>query len=173
MKTFITLILMLPLLALADTGPFGTVIGKTTLAELRSITGSSSPLQSVGENAWNGGPMYVAQGSGFGIAGLLQVTFIFDTRDRLAAAVLTLDKRRYPEIKQVLASEYRLVSDQAPFVGNQESRFRQGPVTITAAAPHMSFEMTVTYAHDSFADAMKAGQQAREQQQRSRERAAF
>lgn len=173
MKTFITLILMFPLLAMADTGPFGTVIGKTTLADLRAITASTAPLQSAGENAWNGGPMYVANGNGFGIDGLKQVTFVFDNRDRLAAAVLTLDKRRYPDIKRVLANEYRLVSDQAPFVGNQESRFRQGPVAITAAAPHLSFEMTVTYAHDSFTEAMNSGIEARDNQQRNRERAAF
>ena len=93
--------------------------------------------------------------------------------NRLAAVILTLDKRRYAELKKVLASEYRLVSDRAPFVGDQKARFRKGAVTITADAPHLSFDMSIIYAHDKFESAMEAGQKQQALETRKRERAAF
>lgn len=173
MKTTFAVLMMMPLLAMAETGPFGTVIGKSSLADVRNKVAQSAQLEPAGTSSWNGGPIYTAPGQAFPLDGLKNVVFVFDTQDTLAAVELTLDKFRYPEIKRMLAKQYPLKSDQAPFVGNQHASFRQGTVIIDAQAPHMSFEMTVTYAHRAFNDAMKAGLKAQESARRQREESAL
>jgi len=86
----------------------------------------------------------------FGLEGLQQTTLIFDSSGKLVAALLELGKHRYTAVLAALKGKYRLENEVKPFVGNRSARLRSGDVKIVAESPHMSFEMSVTYARDVF-----------------------
>jgi len=160
-----------PIATYADVSPFGFVIGQATLEEVQQTLGSKTTLSNRGTNKWTGGPMLRAQGDGLGIEGLQEVLFIFDQNNVLMGVILMLPKNRYAEIKQYLSGKYTLMSEQAPFVGNQSAKFKEGEVLVEAIAPHMSFQMEVTYIHSSLLSAFNRGSEMEEQQKIEREEA--
>lgn len=140
---------VLPRLALAEAAPFGLTIGTATLQDVKRELAPRTRLENAGVNKWTYGPMLKSDGTGLGIEGLQSAYFIFTPEEKLIGVLLTLPKDRYASVKNSLRSKYKLISAQEPFVGNQLAKFRDGKVTIEASAPHMSFEMELSYTHEN------------------------
>ena len=170
---FGTAILLAAPLAHAEVAPFGQVIGAARFDDTFKQLQAQTSIKRAGTNEWSLGPMLEANGRGLGIDGLDKATFIFNSDNILVGVILELPKYRYPDIKQYLSGKYTLVSQQEPFVGNRQSVFRDGDVSITLGAPHMSFDMQVLYVHQSLQSAFDRGQAAKEAAQEKREGAQF
>ncbi len=89
--------------------------------------------------------MLQGDGSGLGIEGLSEVTFIFDRADKLAGVVMTLPKESFKPTLKALSAKYKLLDSQLPFVGDASAHLKQGDSLVEMNAPHMSFTMEVLY----------------------------
>lgn len=158
-----------PITSNAEVSPFGLIVGQATLEEVQQTLGNKTKLTNRGLNKWMGGPMLRAAGDGLGIEGLQEVLFIFDQDNVLMGVILMLPKHRYEDIKRYLNEKYTLVSDQAPFVGNQSVKFKQGEVFVEANAPHLSFQMEVTYVHSRLREAFNSGSAQEVEQKQQQE----
>lgn len=58
---------------------------------------------------------------------------------------MTLPKDSFPKTLSALSGKYKLVDKQVPFVGNASAKLQQGDSLIEMNAPHLSFEMSVSY----------------------------
>ena len=116
-----------------------------TYAQVKQQLGGRTSLSNNGVNKYSGGKMLQGNGDGLGIEGLSEITFIFDASDKLAAVLMTLPKDSFQKTLSALLGKYKLIDKQVPFVGNASAKLQQGESVIELNAPHMSFEMTVTY----------------------------
>ena len=157
---------LMPVLAVAGPGPFGLSVGQTTLEEARESLSGKTAVQDKGINRWSNGPMLSSRGAGLGLDGLQEALLIFDQENILTSVVLTLHKNRYTDLRAMLANQYTLIDEQAPFVGNKVATFREDGVTIEANSPHMSFSMLLSYQTEAF---MRQHQQgvAKDQQEKA------
>lgn len=166
---YVILLCITPMIAYSGPGPFGLSVGGTSLAEARSELSSRTQVQDAGTNKWTLGPMLKASSSGLGLDGLQDTLLIFDADEVLVGAILTLQKSRYRDIKDMMSEQYQMVSDEAPFVGNQLATYREDDVTIEVSAPHMSFQMEIRYFHPTLMEAHDQGVQQQKQEQQRRE----
>lgn len=125
--------------------PFGQELGVASYAQVKQQVGGKTSLSNAGTNKFSGGKMLQGDGSGLGIDGLSEVTFIFDRADKLAAVLMTLPKESFKPTLKALSAKYALVSSEVPFVGNASAKLQQGDSLIEMNAPHLSFEMSVSY----------------------------
>ncbi|WP_172202835.1 hypothetical protein [Niveibacterium sp. COAC-50] len=156
---------------------FGQEIGVTTYQTVADQLGRATPLRDAGTNAYSKGRMLESDGSGLNIEGLSKVLFIFDTQDKLVATLLTLPKGPMndnvaPTIS-MLKRKYRAVRIQQPFVGDVEARFEQGSSVVALNAPHMSFDMNVTYMTRQFEQSYLSAQRAETERQKRHREASF
>jgi len=136
----------------ANAAPLGVEIGVSTYDQVKRGIGKSTPLEDRGVNRYSGGKMLAGDGSGLAVDGLKELTFIFDREGMLQAVLLTLDKNFRPTY-EMLRRKYKLVSQRIPFVGDSFARFSQGQSVILLEAPHLSFEMTLSYVSQTFLSA--------------------
>jgi hypothetical protein len=148
----------------ANAAPLGLELGVATYAQVKQQVGGKTSLSDAGTNKYSGGKMLQGNGDGLGIEGLSEITFIFDASDKLAAVLMTLPKDSFPKTLSALSGKYKLIEKQVPFVGNASARLQQGDSIIEMNAPHLSFEMSVSY--------MTKGLKQAFTQQASNERAA-
>lgn len=170
MKTILSsliyvLYMAFPHLALAtNAAPLGQELGVATYAQVRQRVCGKTDLSDAGINKFSGGKMLRGNGNGLGMAGLSEVTFIFDRTDKLAGVMMTLPKDSFKPTLKALSAKYKLVGSVVPFVGNASAKLKQGDSIIKLDAPHLSFEMQVLYLSNSLNQAF--------QQQSSSERTA-
>lgn len=107
-------------------------------------------LEPAGINEYSEGKMFTAPVAQFSFEGLQQLTLIFDRDESLVAVVATLNKQRFDALYNGLSEHYRLLSSQRPFVGNQMANFESGDTEIQLDAPHLSFQMTLSYLEKGF-----------------------
>lgn len=169
----LALLLAVPLIARADPSPFGFTIGTATLTEVRKGLAGRTRLEDHGPSTWTGGPMLYADGAGLGIEGLERAIFVFDLHERLVGVAMDLPQARYDAIRSYLAGKYEWVEEKAPRVGDRSVKFRNGPVSITAHAPHLSFGMDVIYVHDDLDAAYRMRSLEDERRQDAVEREKF
>lgn len=174
----LSFVLMASMPAMAQTSttavaPLGFAIGKATLKEVKDGVPGGAKLSNEGTNRYSRGPIFKAQGRAFDIEGLQDVWFVFDEREALVAVQMTMAKSGFERVHQNLASKYRLVRKDTPFVGNKSARFQQGDIVIELEAPHMSFEMTVTYETTGFKKQAEAGIRQESAQKQKRESGKF
>lgn len=148
----------------ANAAPLGLELNVATYAQVKQQVGGKTSLSDAGTNKYSGGKMLKSNGDGLGIDGLSELTFVFDSSDKLAAVLMTLPKDSFPKTLSALSSKYKLLDKQVPFVGNASAKLQQGDSVIEINAPHLSFEMTVSY--------MTKGLKQAFTQQASNERAA-
>lgn len=133
-------------LALAiNAAPLGMELNVATYAQVKQQLGGKTSLSDAGTNKYSGGKMLQGNGDGLGIEGLSEITFIFDASEKLAGVLMTLPKDSFKPTLKALSAKYKLVESVVPFVGNASAKLQQGESVIELDAPHMSFEMTVTY----------------------------
>ncbi len=137
-----------------NAAPLGLEIGVATLAQVQKEVGSKSKLMDGGINKYSGGKMLAGSGSGLGVDGLSEITFIFDQKDVLAAVVMKLPKGEgmndmqnglFKKTATALAAKYKQVERKEPFVGDASALFTQGSSVIELDAPHMGFNMELRY----------------------------
>lgn len=137
-------------LANAGTQVLGVELGVTTISALKQ-SAEGKRVQSRGQNKFSNGEMFAAPGAAFGVEGLKEVLYIFDTNEKLSAVVLSMDKHRFDAMNGIVAGKYKLVEKDVPFVGNKRARYTADDAAIILDAPHMSFVMEVTYVqHDLY-----------------------
>lgn len=153
--------------------PLGFAVGKATLKEVKAGVPGGAKLSNDGTNRYSQGPMFKAQGRAFDIEGLQDVLFVFDEREALVAVKMTMTTGGFGRVYQNLAGKYRLVSKDIPFVGDKSARFQQGDIVIELEAPHMSFDMTVTYITAGLEKQVKLGSRQESAQKQKRESGKF
>jgi hypothetical protein len=129
--------------------PLGMEIGQATLAQAKSAL-ANARWREAGINKWNGGRMYEISPDATGIEGLQSLTAIFSPEGRLVALLMTLDKSRLRDVLEALRTRYKVEAENIPFVGDASARFRSGNTLALVEAPHLSFNMTVSYLTDDF-----------------------
>ncbi len=129
----------------AAVAPFGLEVGKAKLQQVKKIIKSKTSIKKTGINKWSNGVMLESTGVGLGINGLKQVTYIFYKDEVLAGILLTLDKNRYSDMLSSLKQKYSVINEVTPFVGSKKAKLKDGNVLILTEAPHMSFDMTISY----------------------------
>ena len=157
----------------AGTKVIDVELGVSTLEQVRKIASAAGRVQNNGTNTWTDGPSLRVEGGDYGIEGLRSVEYIFDSSNKLTAVIMVLGKHRFGDIVDVLAGKYKMTKKVQPFVGNQYVRFSTPDGLIEVDAPHLSFEMDVSYMTTAFHKAWTEGVKARESQQRQQEKAKF
>lgn len=142
-----------------NAAPLGLELGAATLADVQKEVGTKFQLSDLGINKFSGGKMLSGTGNGLGIDGLSEIAFIFDQNNVLAGVLMTLPKKdnrndlqngNFKKTAKALASKYKKVEMQDPFVGSAYARFSQGKSVIELDAPHMSFTMSLRYVTSDF-----------------------
>ena len=132
--------------------PLGFELGYANIDGLKSKLADAAELSDAGSNEYSKGPMLRSDGSNLGIEGLKSALFIFGPDETLQGVILTLPRGPQHrgatgELAQTLSKKYKLVSKNfEPFLDHGNFRFEQGDSWIDIDSPHLSFEMTVTYA---------------------------
>jgi hypothetical protein len=165
----LALVALLPSPAMAEVSPFGFTIGSASHADVRKGLAATTKVEDAGTNKFSNGPMLRADGAGLGFEGLQSALFIFNEKKILIGVLLTLRKHRFDAVTGHLDGKYRSVRRQIPFVGDKSVSYRDDDVTIEAEAPHLSFEMTLSYINDELMRQFKSQSAAEEQQKRKRE----
>lgn len=150
----------------------GFTIGKATLAQVKTGLAQRGIRAEESTNAWSNGPQLEAHDT-FGIDGVKSASFIFEPDGTLAAIDVDIAKsedlqnQRFDGLVKMLSKKYTLDSKVRPFVGDARARFHSGPVQIELEAPHMSFDMDLTYASSAFLNTMHAKQARQKQEQKA------
>lgn len=150
-------------LSWAAPAPFGLEIGKATVADLKN----AYPVKKTGTNSYSGGEMYQIDVSRIDFEGLQSVLAIFGQDGTLQAVSATLHKNRFDAVNQGLAGKYKSVSKKLPFVGDKRVVYVDGQTEIELNAPHLSFEMEMTYATKAL---LKSFHQQRNDSQKNKAR---
>lgn len=151
----------------AGTPVLGVEIGVTTVEQLRQDLGKRTSLEKRGINKWSGGEMYGTDGEAYDIEGLNNVLYIFDTRQKLAGVVLGMGKHKFDSVYKALSAKYKVAAQQRPFVGDQFARFKPADTVIELNAPHLSFDMEVSYLRN---DLMQRFNQQSEAEKQAKQR---
>lgn len=134
--------------------PFGQEIGVTKCDVAVKNLSEHVTLKKDGINKYTNGDMYLGDAKNLGFDGAISILLICDQDNVLSGLQLTLDKGgmdgNFDKYNKMLKSKYKLVKIINPFVGNKHAQYKQGNSTIMLNAPHMSFEMTITYVTNQF-----------------------
>lgn len=150
---------------LANPSPFGMAIGELSVEEAVS----RFSLEPSGINEYSGGRMFNAPVGQFSFEGLQEMTLIFSQDDRLVGVVATLNKNRFDALFNGLSERYQLLTSERPFVGNKMANFAAGDTEIHLDAPHMSFQMTLSYLEKGFLSDFRRKTAEAEQRQQQHE----
>jgi len=137
----------------ADIAPLGFVLEKTTYLEALK---AQPALKDIGVNKFSQGKMLNADGEHWSLKGLNNVTLIFNKNDRLTAVLMNLNKSRFDALLSHLSEKYQSTYKNIPFVGNKQVTFLHDGIEIDVVAPHLSFEMSVTYGTAAFNSAYRS-----------------
>jgi hypothetical protein len=141
--------------AAGNAAPLGVELGVATYDQVKTQIGKLTDLTDAGANKFSGGKVLASTGHGLDVDGLVRVLFIFDKSDVLQGVVMTLE-HNFKATFDLLKRKYKLVSKQTPLPGYGQARFAQGASVITLEAPHMSFEMTLSYLSKPLVDAYRS-----------------
>lgn len=151
--------------ALANPTAFSLTLGKSTEADMKD----RYQVEHSGVNRYSDGNMYQIAVHQVAFDGLKELTAIFDDQGTLTALLATFHKHRFDYLNQAIGKKYRRVSQQIPFVGNKKATFRDGGTEIILDAPHMSFELTLSYLLDEFNAAFNQRSQQEKRQRLEQE----
>jgi hypothetical protein len=145
----------------------GFTLNKTTYPEVKLgfLDKGYVPATASERNGFTGGRMVAFSGSEVGMEDIKEGSFIFDKDDKFVALRFTLPKGKsskygggrmanFHALRDALAKEYKLVSENIPFVGNSSAKFYRGNCYVLIDSPHLDFDMSVYYWLDGFAEAI-------------------
>jgi len=142
----------------ANPTAFGLTIGKTTETEAKKIYHMSA----------DGKYFYHVDISRINLDGLMGLDLLFDEKNVLLGVFATFNRGKKDEIFRSLSEKYRLIEKDMPFVGSAYAKFSDGESSIILNAPHLSFEMTVSYAHNSLMEAVREHQEQENQNKKNK-----
>lgn len=151
--------------ALSDPTIFKMTLGKTTEEQMKAIYRA----EHTGTNKYSDGNMYSVSPSEIGFDGLQDVTVIFNSKGVLNAVIATFPKSKFNYLNQLLGEKYKLVRKNIPFVGDSSATYRDGETEITLNAPHLSFELSMSYIQDDFMKSFNDKSEAEQQQKQKSE----
>lgn len=140
-------------------------LGKTTESELSDMYN----VTHTGINRYSDGSMYAIPTSAINFEGLKNVTAIFDTDSTLVAVLTEFHKNKFNYLYETLNKKYQRISQTIPHVGNKKAEHRDGGTIITLDAPHMSFQMSMSYARADFIEKFKQQSAAEKRQKQKNE----
>ena len=132
--------------------PLGFKLGVTSLAVIKQKDGE---MQLDGYSKWTGGKQFTSKGTVHNIEGAKNITYIFNKQDLLDAVIIVMHKDYFNKVNSYLKSKYKLQSETIPFVGDKYTKYKQGNSIVELNAPHLSFEMEVSYSTVTFDTAFK------------------
>ncbi len=163
MKTALVTSLLVMTAAHAEPKPFGLELGKATETQFKQKFPSADLT---GISAYTGGKMYKVPSYDLPLKGVQSDIFIFTKDHKLAAVNAVLSKSQFDSLYRALQRKYRLVNSRIPFVGNKSATFQDGKGLVELDAPHMSFEMNLTYLTKEFKQKMQAEQRRKAEEKR-------
>ena len=128
-------------------------MGEATVADVKNKYSGSE----TGVNSWSNGIMYQIDTSNIPLEGLKEALAIFNPDGKLVCINMVLNKSRFDEMHKQLRKKYKVVKTKIPFVGDSYAHYKDGKTLIELDAPHLSFDMTLTYMQKSFKDAYLSG----------------
>ncbi len=147
MKIFINLaFFLMPILCFANPAPFGLEIGHMTLKEFKEMEQGHFE----GINKWSKGETYSLSPKEIQFEGLEKVLVLFDKDEKLVAVTAILQKTSFNCVLKMLQDKYTLIDKNIPFVSEKFAVFSDAEVQIELDAPHIGFEMKITYALKKF-----------------------
>ncbi|MGK0690111.1 MAG: hypothetical protein ABWU22_05495 [Aquificaceae bacterium] len=164
MRKLLLVLLTFALYAWADPAPLGLEIGKATVQDAKA----RYKLRHAGINKYTSGDMYDVDPKQVDMKYLQSCRLIFDKDGRLMAVVMTFYGNDFDYYYELLSEKYKPVESYKPFVGDKEAKFVDGDTEIILEAPHLSFTMTLLYAHKNFLKKAKEQSQQEEEQERRR-----
>ncbi len=151
---FIALTLVSTLSFAANAAPFGQEVGVAKCKDVIKNMSDKVKFTQNGVNKFTNGPMYVGDADNLGFDGAKSILLICDQSDVLSALQLTLAKGSFSEgfdkYSKMLKAKYKQVKMVNPYVGNKYAKYSQGNSIIELDAPHLSFDMALTYETNQF-----------------------
>ncbi|AGI32398.1 TPA: hypothetical protein PXF07_001739 [Mannheimia haemolytica] len=138
-------------------------LGKTTETDVKEMYN----LEPEGVNKYSKGNQYFIDPTQLDLEDLKSTLIIFDEKGVLvfvgsefnSISSIEDSKNRYKKfdyLYKILASKYKLVKKERPFVGDQYAKFKDGNSEIELSEPHMGgFKINLTYAKKEFLDAFQ------------------
>jgi len=142
---FIATMLAISTSSYAGTAALGFELGVSTAEQVKADLTKFTNLEEPDVSGLTGGVYLKTDNAGYGIDGLNTVTYIFDKNNVLGAILINMTKSRFNAIYDAVSRKYKLETAQRPFVGDQFARFKASDAVIEIDAPHLSFEMDVSY----------------------------
>lgn len=140
--------MMLPTIGAAQILVLGQELGVSTEQQVMAAVPREANVQGKGENKFTGGLQFETSGDGYGVEALSKVSYIFDEDKKLASVILVLGKHRFDDLFGVLAKKYTVTAKERPNLGDMSARLNGKGGTVILNAPHLSFELTVSYVRD-------------------------
>ena len=151
---FVILVTASTLTFAANAAPFGQEVGVVKCNDVVKNMSDKVNFTKNGINKFTNGSMYIGNADNLGFEGAKSILLICDKNDILSAMQLTLQKGSFSEgfdkYSKMLKSKYKQVKINNPYVGNKYAKYTQGSSVIELDAPHMDFDMTITYETNQF-----------------------
>lgn len=145
MKTYLTYILLLLSIlsvnAIANPSIANLKVGFTTESEMQTLY----QAEETDPSPYSKGKVYIIPAKELGIQKLDKVTAIFDEHEILSAVHLYIHKTHFEYFNDILDKKYKVISEKIPWVGSSHVLYEQDDAVIFLNAPHMNFEMTISY----------------------------
>lgn len=178
-KTVIAIALLAAATVQAGVKVVGVEIGASTVDQVRKVAAAAGKVQDLGTSSFTKGVILGVDNPDLGIDGVTNVIYVFDQAGKLAAIEMTMpaskslqdiQKSRFDEIANMLASKYKQTKKVRPFVGDRFARFSAPDTVIELDAPHMSHDMNLRYMTPAFVQQMNNGVKAEAQEKRATEK---
>lgn len=141
LKMIVLLFGFLPFSLFADPAPFGLIINKTLIQELKD----KFAVQALGINKGSGLQAFDIEPKNLNFEGLLSAKAAFSPEGILKLVEISLPQTKFAEIYTSLNNKYKLIYKNTPFGGNKEAKFEQDNTYILLYAAQGSEEMDLLY----------------------------
>lgn len=129
----------------ADPSPFGLIINKTTIEELKNKYNA----QPLGFNKTNDLQAFELSPDNLNFAGLLSAKAAFSNDQILKLVQLSLPQTKFDEIYSNFKNKYTFLYKNNPGDGNKEAKFEQDNTYIVLYTTQNSEEMDILYINKS------------------------
>lgn len=147
-RLLLVLLLLLSHIVHADPAPFGLMINKTTVADIKAKY-SVTPL---GINKNNHLQAFDIEPQQIDFDGLLSAKAAFSDDDILKLVQMSLPKTKFDELYNSLSKKYTIIYKNMPIDGNKEAKFISGNTYILLYAPATSADMDFLYINKRLLD---------------------
>ncbi|WP_417821310.1 hypothetical protein [Terasakiella sp.] len=154
--------------------PFGFEIGVDTLHSSKTkVIEARSTMKNIGTNKYSHGPVYEVDVSHIAVKDIKTIQLIFDAKDHLQGITFNSSKHNFKSLEDHVASKYQLSRREVPFVGNKFAEYKAPNAIIQLDAPHMSFQMSISYVSTDLLKSFSKTVQENNQAQKKKEASQF